>query len=140
MLNILEDSQRQVEELAKSRKAMLNILEDLDEARQAADAAAQAKADFLANMSHEIRTPMNAIIGFSGLAMKTELDQQAARLYPEDPAVGTSICSGSSTISWISRRSRRASFRWSTRSLSWRRSWKMSPTSFPRRRPQKGWN
>jgi two-component system sensor histidine kinase/response regulator len=76
MLNILEDSQRQVDELAKSRKAMLNILEDLEVARQAADDAAQAKADFLANMSHEIRTPMNAIIGFSSLAMKTELDRK----------------------------------------------------------------
>jgi two-component system sensor histidine kinase/response regulator len=71
-----EDLQNQIGELGKARKAMLNILEDLDEARQAADSAAKAKADFLANMSHEIRTPMNAIIGFSGLAMKTELDRK----------------------------------------------------------------
>jgi two-component system sensor histidine kinase/response regulator len=71
-----EDLQNQIGELGKARKAMLNILEDLDEARQEADAAAKAKADFLANMSHEIRTPMNAIIGFSGLAMKTELDRK----------------------------------------------------------------
>ncbi len=72
----MEDLQNQIGELGKARKAMLNILEDLDEARQEADAAAKAKADFLANMSHEIRTPMNAIIGFSGLAIKTDLNRK----------------------------------------------------------------
>jgi len=72
----MEELQNQIGEMGKARKAMLNILEDLDEARQAADSAAKAKADFLANMSHEIRTPMNAIIGFSGLAIKTELDRK----------------------------------------------------------------
>jgi PAS domain S-box-containing protein len=43
-------------------------------AKQAAEAATQAKSVFLANMSHEIRTPMNAIIGMSHLALKTGLD------------------------------------------------------------------
>ncbi len=43
-------------------------------AKAEAEQANRFKSYFLANMSHEIRTPMNAIMGFSYLALQTELD------------------------------------------------------------------
>lgn len=42
----------------------------LEEAREAAENANQAKTSFLFHMSHDIRTPMNAIIGFTNLLRK----------------------------------------------------------------------
>ena len=64
------------EELKKAKADVDTVNLKLVGMNRQLKAATNSKSEFLANMSHEIRTPMNAIIGFTELALKTDLTEK----------------------------------------------------------------
>ncbi len=61
----------------------IRYMEELEEQKEIADNANQAKSRFLASMSHEIRTPINAVLGLDEMILR-ESTEKEIRSYAAD--------------------------------------------------------
>src|SRR5207249_7416844 len=70
---LAEQNHKMVAQLKTANDELQQAVQGLEKAKQAAEAASEAKSQFLANMSHDIRTPMNGVLGMTNMLLDTPL-------------------------------------------------------------------
>ena len=101
--NMEESMIVRTEELTKSRRVALSLMEDAQKAVAASQQANTAKSAFLAMMSHEIRTPLNGVIGFTELLLAENLPDHQAEIVSTIRSCGNSLLGLISDILDLSR-------------------------------------
>lgn len=80
------------EKLEETTQKLQNTVDQLNQAKNEAEDANQAKSAFLASMSHEIRSPLNGIIGIAELGLlDKDIDPMQAERYLDIKTSGQNL-------------------------------------------------